>query len=102
MAGGSHTNFNEQAFSVGAVSGAGVLAGAMVAGMRNAAAIRRGRNTLAAIGARDDIIDQLQRRVDNQRAELGRRNATIMNQSLQIKELEVRLQMAQFLRKRGR
>lgn len=35
MAGGSHTNFNEQAFTVGAVSGAGLLAGAVGAGLAN-------------------------------------------------------------------
>jgi hypothetical protein len=35
MAGDSHTNFNETAFTLGAMSGATLLAGAMVAGVQN-------------------------------------------------------------------
>jgi hypothetical protein len=35
MAGGSHTNFDESAFTVGALSGAGILAGALGAGLAN-------------------------------------------------------------------
>lgn len=100
--GGSHTNFNETAFTAGAVSGAGIIVGAMVAGLRNASAVRRNWNVQVAVSVRDDIIAQLQRRVDNRRAELERCNKTILQQSLEIKELTVRLTMAQFLRQRGR
>jgi hypothetical protein len=102
MTGGSHTNFDSQAFTAGAIGGASLLAGAMVAGLRNAAGIRRDRNTQVAVSVRDDIIAQMQRRVNNQRAELRRRDATIADQALHIKELQVRLTMAQFLRQRGR
>ena len=35
MAGGSHTNFNTSAFTVGAVGGAGLIAGALGAGLAN-------------------------------------------------------------------
>jgi hypothetical protein len=43
MAGGSHTNFNSKAFSVGAVSGAGLLASALGAGINNYRAVMKAR-----------------------------------------------------------
>jgi hypothetical protein len=42
MAGGSHTNFDVGAFSVGAIGGAGVLANALAAGIVN---LRRASET---------------------------------------------------------
>ncbi|MGY3356423.1 hypothetical protein ACVWZK_003086 [Bradyrhizobium sp. GM0.4] len=42
-AGGSHTSFNTEAFTVGAVSGAGILAGALAQGFQNYRAQQRDR-----------------------------------------------------------
>jgi hypothetical protein len=102
MAGDSRTGFHDGAFTVGAIGGATTIAGAMVAGARNAAAIRRARDALNVVHGRDEMIRSLQRRVDNQRAEIGRRDATIRDQAMTIRELGLRLTMVQYLRQRGR
>lgn len=102
MAGDSHTNFNHQAFAVGAVGGSATIAAALVNGARNAAAVRRSREVLHAVTARDDLISNMQRRIDHQRSELERRDAIIHDQSLAIRELNVRLRMAQWFRQQGR
>jgi hypothetical protein len=102
MAGDSHTNFNAAAFTVGAVGGAATIAGAIGAGISNLAAARRKRWTMDAVLSRDDTIRSLQRRIDNQRTELGRRDATIRDQAMTIRELDLRLGMSQYLRQRRR
>jgi hypothetical protein len=102
MAGGSHTNFDQQAFTVGAIGGAATIAGALVAGVTNIAAGRRERGVRDALQSRDAVICSLRRRIDNQRTELGRRDATIRDQALTIRELDLRLGMAQYMRQRGR
>jgi hypothetical protein len=102
MAGDSHTNFNAAAFTVGAVGGAATIAGAIGAGISNLAAARRERWTMDAVLSRDDTIRSLQRRIDNQRTELGRRDATIRDQAMTIRELDLRLGMSQYLRQRRR
>jgi hypothetical protein len=102
MTGGSHTNFDTSAFTVGAIGGAATIAGAVAAGVANIAAARRERGMVEAVDSRDVVIQRLQRRVANQRFEIGRRDVTIRDQYLTIRELGLRLQMAQFLRQRGR
>jgi hypothetical protein len=102
MAGDSHTNFDQQAFTVGAIGGAATIAGAIGAGICNLAAARRARGMSDVVQSRDDTIRSLQRRIDNQRIELGRRDATIRDQALTIRELGLRLSMSQYLRPRGR
>lgn len=102
MTGGSHTNFDHQAFTTGAVGGASLIAGALVAGLRNANNVRRERDALAVVQGRDDLIRSLQRRVDAQRAVIARHEKTIRDQAFTIRELELRLKMAQYLRQRRR
>jgi hypothetical protein len=102
MAGDSHTNFNTTAFIVGAVGGAATIAGAFGAGISNLAAARRERGTMDAVQSRDDTIRSLQRRIDHQRLELGCRDATIRDQAMAIRELDLRLTMSQYQRQRGR
>jgi hypothetical protein len=102
MAGDSHTNFNAAAFTVGAVGGAATIAGAIGAGIGNLAAARRERGTADAVQSRDATIRSMQLRIDNQSVELGRRDATIRDQAMTIRELDLRLGMSQYLRQRGR
>ena len=54
------------------------------------------------VQSRDVTIRSLQRRIHNQSIELGRRDATIRDQALTIRELDLRLTMSQYLRQRGR
>jgi hypothetical protein len=100
--GDSHTNFDAGAFTVGAIGGAATIAGAIGAGISNLAAARRERGTMDAVQSRDDTIRWLERRIDNQRTELGRRDATIRDQAMTIRELGLRLGMSQYLRRQGR
>ncbi|MGM4916235.1 hypothetical protein [Tardiphaga sp. 813_E8_N1_3] len=102
MAGDSHTGFDQQAFTVGAVGGAATIAGAIGAGIRSLAVARRERGMVDVVQSRDVTIRSLQRRIDNQSIELGRRDATIRDQALTIRELDLRLTMSQYLRQRGR
>jgi hypothetical protein len=102
MAGGSHTNFDTSAFTVGAIGGAATIAGALAAGVSNLAAARRERGMTEAVDSRDVEIRRLQRRIASQRSEIGRCDVTIRDQALTIQELGLRLQMAQYLRQRGR
>jgi hypothetical protein len=102
MAGDSHTNFDAAAFTVGAVGGAATIAGSVGAGIANFAAVRRERCTADAVQSRDDTIRSLQRRIDNQRLELGCRDTTIRDQAMTIRELDLRLTMSQYQRQRGR
>jgi predicted amino acid dehydrogenase len=97
MAGDSHTNFDAGAFTAGAVGGAATIAGAIGVGIANFAAGRRERGVLQS---RDATIFRLEQRIANQRTELGRRDATIRDQALTIRELDLRLNMAQYLRQR--
>jgi hypothetical protein len=101
MAGDSHTGFDQQAFAVGAVGGAATIAGAIGAGIRNLAVARRERGMVNVVQSRDITIRSLQRRVDNQSIELERRGATIRDQDLTIRELALKLAMAQYLRRQG-
>jgi hypothetical protein len=100
--GDSHTNFDAGAFTVGAIGGAATIAGAIGAGISNLAAARRERGTMDAVQSRDDTIRWLERRIDNQRTELGRRDATICDEAMTIRELGLRLGMSQYLRRQGR
>jgi hypothetical protein len=102
MPGDSHTNFDSAAFTVGAVNGAATIAGALGAGISNLAAARRERGTTDAVQSRDVTIRSLQRRIDNQRTEIGRRDATIRDQAMTIREQHLKLTMSQYLRQRGR
>ncbi|MBN9007113.1 MAG: hypothetical protein J0H40_17065 [Rhizobiales bacterium] len=99
---GDHTNFNQGAFTAGAVTGSATIAGAMVAGFRNVAHARRERAVVNAISGRDALIGSLQRRIDKQRDELARRDAVISEQAFTIRELQIRLQMSNLLRQKGR
>lgn len=99
MAGDSHTHFNHDAFTVGAVGGASTIAAALVNGVRNAAAAGRG---YATVSGRDEMIRSMQRRVDAQRVRLARQDETIRDQAATISELRVRLAAAQYLWQRGR
>jgi hypothetical protein len=102
MTGDSHTNFDAAAFTAGAVGGAATIAGALGAGISNFVASRRERTTMDMVQSRDHTIRSLERRLDNQRIELGRRDATIRDQEMTIRELGLRLGMSQYLRQRGR
>ena len=102
MAGGSHTNFDTSAFTIGAIGGAATIAGAVASGVANVVGARRDRSTTEAVDSRDVEIRRLQRRIANQRSEIGRRDVTIRDQALTIHELGLRLQMTQYLRQRGR
>ena len=100
--GDSHTNFDAGAFTVGAVGGAATIAGAVGAGIANFAAARRERSAADAVQSGNGTIRWLQRRVDHQRLELMRRDATIRDQTMTIRELELKLQMSQYQRRLGR
>jgi hypothetical protein len=100
VAGDSHTKFDAGAFTVGAVGGAATIAGAVGVGIVNFANSCRERGVIDALNSRDTTILQLERRIANQRTELGRRDATIRSQAMTIRELDLRLTMAQYLRQR--
>ena len=102
MAGGSHTNFDTSAFTVGAIGGAATIAGAVASGVANVVVARRERGMTEAVDSRDVEIRRMQRRIASQRSEIGRRDVTIRDQALTIHELGLRLQMTQYLRQRGR
>lgn len=88
MAGGSHTHFNESAFTVGAVSGAGLLAGAVGAGLANYRAAQERKwsnwNVTALCGALD-LSEALRAR---EQAASRAKSAVIAAQRLTIARLE--------------
>jgi hypothetical protein len=88
MAGGSHTNFNERAFTVGAVSGAGLLTTALGAGLANYRADqerRWARWNATALRSALDLSEQLRAR---EHAVSRRKDAVIAAQKLTIARLE--------------
>ena len=91
MAGGSHTNFNADSFSTGAVAGAGLLASALGAGLANYRAQQErkwaGWNATALRGALD-LSEALRAR---EHAALRSKNAIIAAQRVMIARLESEL-----------
>jgi hypothetical protein len=88
MAGGSHTAFDEQAFTVGAVAGVGTLAGALGAGLANYRAVQARRyanwNATALRGALD--LSELLR--EREHTASRAKDAIIAAQRLTIARLE--------------
>lgn len=88
MTGGSHTNFDERAFSAGALSGAGLLASALGAGLQNYRDLQARR--FAAWNASQlrtalDLSEMLRAREHQQ---LRAKDAVITAQRLTIARLE--------------
>jgi hypothetical protein len=95
MAGDSHTNFNESAFSAGAIGGAGLLASALVAGLANyraELARQRVRWNATALRSALDLSEQMRAR---DHAALRSKNAIITAQRVTIARLESQLAIAQ-------
>lgn len=88
MAGGSHTNFNAEAFGAGAIGGAGLIAGALATGLANyrAQQERRFANwNAAALRSALDLSEALRAR---EHAALRAKDAVIVAQRLTIARLE--------------
>lgn len=88
MAGGSHTNFDEGAFTAGAVGGAGLLAGALAQGLANyrAQQERKWSNwNVTALRSALDLSEALRAR---EHAALRAKDAVIAAQRLTIARLE--------------
>jgi uncharacterized protein HemX len=95
MAGGSHTNFDEHAFTVGALSGAGIIAGALGAGIANYRAAQQRRFAYwnaVTLRAALDLSEQLRTR---EHASLRSKAAIITAQRVTIARLESQLAIAQ-------
>jgi hypothetical protein len=102
MAGGSHTNFNQHAFGVGAMSGAGLIATALASGVANARATQRDHAVNRAIAERDNMIIALQRRNAAQARALADAQRAAARRNDEISELQLRLRLALHLRNQPR
>jgi hypothetical protein len=101
MARGSHTGFDQVAFTVGAIGGAGTIAGAVGVGIRNFQAQRRERRARDLVRVRDALIRTLQHRVRNQGRVIDAFIDHSSNMDLEIEELRLRLAMANYLRRKS-
>jgi hypothetical protein len=101
MAGGSHTDFDQAAFTIGAIGGAAAIAGAIGVGIRNFQAQRQRRRVRDVVRDRDELIWTLRYRVRNQDRVIGTFIDHSSNMDLEIEELRLRLAMANYLRRQG-
>jgi hypothetical protein len=101
MAGGSHTRFDQAAFTVGAIGGAATIAGAVGVGIRNFQAQRRERRVRDVVRRRDALIRRLRYRVQNQDRVIDAFIDHSSNMGLEIEELRLRLAMANYLRRQS-
>jgi hypothetical protein len=101
MAGGSHTRFDQAAFTVGAIGGAATIAGAIGVGIRNFQAQRRERRVRDFVRDRDALIWTLRHRVRNQDRVIDAFIDHSSNMGLEIEELRLRLAMANYLRRQS-
>lgn len=97
-AGGSHTNFDTTAFSVGAVAGASTLAGAVGAGIQNYRAAQQQRHwvswTIAELRGALDLSESFRRRerrlIEEQRLTIAAQARTIADLNRQIRTATAR------------
>jgi len=101
MAGGSHTDFDQAAFTVGAIGGAAAIAGAIGVGIRNFQAQRRERRVRDVVRERDALIRTLRHRVRNQDRVIDAFIDHTLNMELENEELRLRLAMANYLRRQN-
>jgi len=101
MAGGSHTGFEQTAFSVGAIGGAATIAGAIGVGIRNFQAQRQQRRIRDLVRDRDALIRTLRHRVRNQNRVIDAFIDHSSNMGLEVEELRLRLAMANYLRRQN-
>lgn len=102
MAGGSHVDFNTRGFGIGAVSGAGIIASALITGVANARAASREHAVARAIAERDAIIDSLQRRIAAQARTILDTRREVTRLQTDLTDANLRLRVLMHLRNRTR